>query len=84
VKGRRLDYHETTSSSKCNPIKLHIKNWRQGPQVVGWWLFKGRRSLYMMIRSEWKGEGEMYMNLLLEEGNRSKKRGDKYVFWGLL
>ncbi len=38
----------------------------------------------MMIRSEWKGEGEMYMNLLLEEGNRSKKRGDKYVFWGLL
>ncbi len=66
IRRRRLDYHEETSSSKCSPINIHIRNWRQDPQAVGWWLFKGKHSLYMIIGGEWKGEEERYLNLLLE------------------
>jgi hypothetical protein len=47
-KGRRLDYHEETSSSRCNPVNTHLGNWRQDHQVVGWRLLKGRHSLCMM------------------------------------
>jgi len=34
-KGRRLDYHEETSSSRCNIVNMCFRKWGQEPQVVG-------------------------------------------------
>jgi hypothetical protein len=33
----------------------------------GWWLLKGKHSLCMMAKSEWKGKEERYLNLLLDK-----------------
>ncbi len=66
LRQRRLDYDEETSFSRCNSINIHLGNWRQDLQVVGWQLFKGRHSLCMMTRGEQKGEKERYLNLLVE------------------
>jgi hypothetical protein len=33
-KGRRLDYHEETSFSRCSPINICPENWRQNPQMM--------------------------------------------------
>ncbi len=38
-KGRRLEYHEKENFSRSSPINICLRDWRQDPQVVGWWLF---------------------------------------------
>jgi len=37
-KGRRLEYHEKKKLSRSNPVNICPRDWRQDPQMVGWWL----------------------------------------------
>jgi len=76
-KGRRLDYHEETSSSRCSLINKCSRKWGQELQMVGdgscsrggahdaWWLEASGRV-----------KKKRYLNLLLKVENRNKKGGN--------
>jgi hypothetical protein len=76
-KGRRLDYHEETSSSRCSLINMCFGKWGQELQVVGdgscsrggahdaWWLEVNGRA-----------KKKRYPNFLLKVEDRSRKGRD--------
>jgi hypothetical protein len=62
----------------ASPVNICPRDWKQDLQMVGWQLFKGKRSLCMMIGGKWEGRKKRYLNLLFEKGNKNRK-GNKYV-----
>jgi hypothetical protein len=62
-----LYYHEETSFQDVVQSK-HVLGIRG--KILKWWgwrLLKGRHSLCMMARGEWKGKEKRYLNLLLDK-----------------